>query len=99
MNYASWIIDFSDPKYGIGPEEELANHGIGASGFFSSGPLSLGGLVIGYLTQDADEAKFSRWRLKNLTSEQALNLAQQVNSEAYLDSEGQITFPPLADFK
>ena len=93
MNYATWKLNFTDPNYGTGPEDTIADLGYGAEGAWVSGEAENGGTILGYLTEPADESELTLWELTNLTQAQALAFCQAINPAAYLLPDGTITAP------
>jgi len=60
MNYATWKLNFTDPKYGPGPEDKIAELGFGAEGGWLFGEAENGGTILGYLTEEQDESEIGR---------------------------------------
>jgi hypothetical protein len=93
MNYATWKLNFTDPEYGTGPEERIAELGFGAEGAWVAGQVENGGLILGYLTMPVDESQLTLWELTNISEVQALAFCQEINPAAYLLPDGRITAP------
>ena len=93
MNYATWKLNFTNPDYGTGPEDTIADLGFGAEGAWVAGEAENGGTILGYLTEPANESQLSLWELKNLTEAQALAFCKAINPAAYLLPDGKITAP------
>lgn len=93
MNYATWKLNFSDPKYGTGPEDKIAELGYGAESSWVSGQAENGGTILGYLTEAQDELELTTWTFTNITQAEALAFCQEINPEAYLLPDGRITAP------
>lgn len=93
MNYATWKINFTDPKYGTGPEDRIAELGFGAEGSWVAGQAENGGTILGYVTEPVDESELTTWEVKNITQSEALNFCLAINAEAYLLDDGRITAP------
>lgn len=93
MNYATWKINFTDPNYGTGPEDRIAELGFGAEAGWSIGTVENDGIIIGYLTEALDEADLTTWDFANISQADALNLCQSVNPEAFLLANGKIALP------
>jgi hypothetical protein len=98
MNYATWKLNFTDPKYGTGPEDKIADLGLGAEGAWVAGEIENGGTILGYVTEAVDEAQLTVWEVTNITEAQALEFCLALNPEAYLLSDGRITAPREALF-
>ena len=93
MNYATWKLNFTDPNYGTGPEDKIAELGFGAEGAWVAGEIENGGIVLGYVTEPQDESKLTAWDFQNITQSQALDFCLAINSEAYLLDDGRIAAP------
>jgi hypothetical protein len=93
MNYATWKLNFADPKYGTGPEERIADLGFRAEGAWVSGQVENGGTILGYVTEEQDETELTAWKFANITQAEALAFCQAINPEAYLLPDGRITAP------
>ena len=93
MNYATWKLNFTNPNYGTGPEDKIAELGFGAEAGMTQGSVESGGTVLGYVTEEQDETELTPWDFRNITQAQALEFALAVNPEAYLLPDGKITVP------
>jgi hypothetical protein len=93
MNYATWKLNFADSKYGTGPEDKIAELGLGAEGAWVAGEVENNGIILGYITEPVDETKLTTWEVKNITQQQALDFCLAINPEAYLLDDGRITAP------
>ena len=93
MNYATWKLNFTNPDYGTGPEDEIAQVGGFAEGSWVNGILEDGGVVIGYVDSPKDELELSAWEFQNISQEEALDFCLSINPEAYLLEDGRITAP------
>jgi hypothetical protein len=93
MNYATWKLNFTNPNYGTGPEDKIADLGLGAEGAWVSGQAENGGTILGYVTEPVDETQLTTWEVKNITQGEALAFCLAINSEAYLLPDGRITAP------
>jgi hypothetical protein len=93
MNYATWKLNFTDPKYGTGPEDKIAELGFGAEGGWVAGEVENGGTILGYLTESVDESQLTAWDFVNITEAEALEFCLALNPEAYLLPDGRITAP------
>ena len=97
MNYATWKLNFADPKYGTGPEEKIAELGFGAEGAWVSGAIENGGTILGYLTETQNEEELTTWEFRNITESEALAFCLALDPKAYLLPNGRIV-APLEDF-
>lgn len=88
MNYATWRLNFTDPNYGTGPEDTIADLGYGAEGGWADNDT-----ILGYLTEPADESELTLWQVSNITQAEALAFCQGINPAAYLLPDGKITAP------
>jgi hypothetical protein len=93
MNYATWKLNFTDPNYGTGPEDKIAELGFGAEGAWVAGQVENNGTILGYLTEPQDESELIPWGFINMTEAEALAFCQAINPEAYLLPDGRITAP------
>jgi hypothetical protein len=93
MNYATWKLNFTNPEYGTGPEDKIAELGFGAEGAWVSGEAENGGTILGYVTEAQDESELTAWDFTNITQAEALSFCLAINPEAYLSEEGRITAP------
>ena len=93
MNYATWKLNFTDPNYGTGPEDKIAELGFGAEGAWANGIVEDGATIMGYVTEPVDESKLTAWEVTNITEAEALEFCLAINPEAYLLPDGRITAP------
>ena len=93
MNYATWKLNFTDPNYGTGPEDKIAELGFGAEGAWLAGEAENDGTILGYVTEPIDESQLTTWEVKNITQSEALDFCLALNPEAYLLPDGRITAP------
>jgi hypothetical protein len=98
MNYATWKLNFTNPDYGTGPEDRVAELGFGAEAAWVNGQAENGGTILGYLTEPVDESELTTWELKNITQAEALEFCLALNPEAYLLPDGKITAPLQVQF-
>jgi hypothetical protein len=93
MNYATWKLNFTDPNYGTGPEERIAELGLGAEAGWSNGEVSEGGTILGYVTEPVDESELTTWEVTNISEAEALDFCLALNPDAYLLPDGKIGAP------
>lgn len=93
MNYATWKLNFTDPKYGTGPEDRIAELGFGAEASWVNGEITNGGIILGYITESQDESELTAWDFANITEAEAVAFCQAINPEAYLLDNGRIGTP------
>jgi hypothetical protein len=96
VNYATWKLNFTDPKYGTGPEDKIAELGLGAEGAWVAGEIENGGTILGYVTEPVDETQLTAWEVTNITEAEALEFCLALNPEAYLLPDGRIGAPDEA---
>lgn len=95
MNYATWKLDFTNPDYGTGPEEKIAELGFSAEGGWANGDITNGGTILGYVTEPQDEAELTAWEFTNITQAEALAFCQAIVPTAYLLPDGKIAAPEV----
>jgi len=93
MNYATWKLNFTDPNYGTGPEDKIAELGFGAEGAWVFGEAENNGTILGYVTEAQDESQLTAWSFANITQADALDFCLDINPDAYLLPDGKITAP------
>jgi hypothetical protein len=93
MNYATWKLNFTNPNYGTGPEDTIADLGLGAEGAWVSGQAENGGTILGYVTEPVNEAELTTWQVTNISELDALDFCLSINPQAYLLPDGKITAP------
>ena len=96
MRYATWQL-FWQPNehYGSGPESVIVERGGSAEGAFYTGDLH--DPIVGYVHGDVLLDDLGQWNVVEITGEQALALAQEINPEASMNDEGRIV-SPMPDF-
>ena len=87
MRYGTWTIAYSSES------SENGTTPVGFSGSFFSNIEQ--NEIAGYIPKNAVIEDYSLWSAKEITAEQFLALAQQVNSSAELNDNGFIWFPPV----
>lgn len=98
MNYATWKLNFTDPNYGTGPEDAIADLGFGAQGAWVAGEAENGGTILGYVTEPVDESQLTTWQVTNISELDALEFCLAINPEAYLLPDGKIAAPSKIQF-
>ena len=93
MNYATWKLNFTDSKYGTGPEDRIGELGFGAGAGWVAGQVENGGTILGYVTEPVDESQLTAWEVTNITEAEALEFCLAINPAAYLLPDGRITAP------
>jgi len=93
MNYATWKLNFTNPNYGTGPEDKIAELGFSAEGGWLAGEAENGGTILGYVTEPLNELELSAWDFTNISQMEALDFALAINPNAFLTAEGKINAP------
>jgi hypothetical protein len=93
MNYATWKLNFTEPKYGYGPKDRIGELGISAEGAWVAGQVETGGFILGYVTEPQDESQLTAWEFKNISQLDAIEFCLAINPAAYLLPDGRITAP------
>jgi hypothetical protein len=93
LNYATWKLNFTNPEYGTGPEDKIAELGFTAEGAWLSGVIENGGIILGYVSEPLDESELTPWELKNITQAEAFEFCLLIDENAYLLDDGKITAP------
>jgi len=91
MKYATWILNFTNPKYGTGPEDLITIQGGSAEGAYPNGDVTQGAEILGYYT--GTPTALSAWSFKKLTQAKALEFVEAIDPEAYLGEDGRILIP------
>jgi hypothetical protein len=89
MKYATWTIKRPE---GTTPEPTISQAGGTASG----GLLLNINTVLGYMSDDVETTGLSEWNVTVKTQAEALVLAQTVNPQCFLASDGTIQSPQIA---
>lgn len=90
MHYATWNLDFTNPKYGTGPEEKISKIGGSAEASFAYGEPNNGATIMGYVSIQVDDAEFTNWNFATITQDQALAFCKQIDDTAYVLPDGRI---------
>jgi hypothetical protein len=93
MNYATWKLNFTDPKYGTGPEYKISELGFDAESAWVAGEVENGGTILGYVSEPINEAQLTPWEVTNILQSEALDFCLDINSKAYLLPDGRIAVP------
>ena len=88
MKYATWILDFTNPEYGTGPEQEIVNQNGTAEGAIANGDITDGAEILGYFT--GEPTGLEAWNFTELTQEEALAFVTAIDSTAYVADDGKI---------
>jgi len=88
MKYATWKLNFSDLKYGTGPESTIAKQNGTANGAFANGDITNGAEILGYFT--GEPTNLEAWSFTEITQEEALTFVKAIDSTAHVTEEGHI---------
>jgi len=88
MKYATWILNFSDPQYGTGPEPSIVLQGGTAEGSMPDGDVTDGGKILGYFT--GEPTGLEAWSFTELTQDEALAFVTAIDDTAYVADDGRI---------
>jgi len=88
MKYATWILNFSDPHYGTGPEPVIVSQGGSAEGSIPDGDVTEGAEILGYFT--GEPTGLDAWSFTELTQDEALAFVTAIDDTAYVADDGRI---------
>lgn len=88
MKYATWILNFDDPKYGTGPEPRIVKNKGTAEGAFAEGDITKGARILGYFTGEPTDLE--AWSFTEITQQEALDFVLAFDETAYVTEEGKI---------
>jgi len=88
MKYATWILNFSDPNYGTGPEPVIVSQGGTAEGSIPDGDVTEGAEILGYFT--GEPTGLDAWGFTELTQDEALAFVTAIDDTAYVADDGRI---------
>jgi len=89
MRYATWKVYFpANSAEGYTPEPIIRERGGTAEG-----GLGTNDLIIGYVSDNANLTNLEPYEVKEITQQQALNLAIQFNPSCSMGNDGKINFP------
>lgn len=89
MRYATWKVYFpAGSNEGYTPEPIIRERGGTAEGAIGTNDL-----MVGYISENADLTNLEQYEAKEITQQEALDLAIAFNSACYMDNDGKINFP------
>lgn len=92
MIYAKWKLDFTDdPQYGVGPDTLVAERGDSIEGAFFVGDAQ--DWIYGYLNEGFNMEGLEQWNITEVTQEDILAAALQLNPDCYVNDHGRIASP------
>jgi len=88
MKYATWILNFTNPEYGTGPEATIVEQGGTAEGSYTDGDVTDGAEILGYFT--GEPTGLDAWGFTELTQEEALAFVTAIDDTATVSEDGRI---------
>ena len=88
MKYATWILNFTDPEYGTGPESTIVEQGGTAEGSYADGDVTDGAEILGYFTGEPTDLE--AWSFTELTQDEALAFVTAIDDTATIGEDGRI---------
>ena len=88
MKYATWILNFTNPEYGTGPEATIVEQGGTAEGSYADGDVTDGARILGYST--GEPTGLDAWSFTELTQEEALAFVTAIDETATVGEDGRI---------
>jgi len=88
MKYATWKLNFDDPKYGTGPEPILVKNKGTCEASYAEGDITKGARILGYFTGEPKNVE--PWEFTELTQQQALDFVLALDDTAYIGEDGRI---------
>jgi len=88
MKYATWILNFTNPEYGTGPEATIVEQGGTAEGSMPDGDVTEGAEILGYFT--GNPTGLDAWSFTELTQDEALAFVTAIDNTAYVADDGRI---------
>jgi len=88
MKYATWILNFTNPEYGTGPEATIVEQGGTAEGSYTDGDVTDGAEILGYFTGEPTDLE--AWSFTELTQDEALAFVTAIDDTATVGEDGRI---------
>ena len=88
MKYATWILNFTNPEYGTGPEATIVEQGGTAEGSYTDGDVTDGAEILGYFTGEPTDLE--AWSFTELTQEEALAFVTAIDDTATVGEDCRI---------
>ena len=88
MKYATWVLNFDDPKYGTGPEASIVDQGGTAEGAYAEGDVTNNSRILGYFTGEPTDLQ--AWSFTELTQQEALDFVLAIDNTATVGEDGKI---------
>jgi branched-subunit amino acid aminotransferase/4-amino-4-deoxychorismate lyase len=90
VRYFTYKLVFLTTKYGYGPEPRVAESG---SSLVASSFVNDNGTHLGYVTGDLNVSVLAAWQAQELSKDEALAFAQELNPEAFWADDETISVP------
>lgn len=92
MKYITWSVYFPDnSNEGSTPETIIRERGYEADGLFHIADFT----ILGTVSNDADISDLDNYNIKEISKEEALQIALKLNNTAYLNDNGELLFAPF----
>ena len=88
MKYATWKLNWADPKYGTSPESSIVEQGGTAEASYAEGDITNGARILGYFT--GKPKNLEAWEFTEITQQEALDFVLALDETAYLLDNGRI---------
>lgn len=87
MKYATWIISFADnPLEGTTPDSVIKSKGGQSFGILNIDEIT----VLGQISDNSDLTRLEKWRVVEITQQEALDIALTFDSRFTVDENGSI---------
>lgn len=94
MKYAKWkLLWQGDPSEGFGAQSLVDGRGDSMTGIFFEGDGNPHNFIYGYLNDDFDFDGLDTYEFTEVTQDEILAKAQQIDAHATLDAQGFVIFP------
>jgi hypothetical protein len=92
MKYVTWQVYFPEnSNEGSTPDPIIRERGFEAGGLFHIEPF----VILGCISDNANITNLDNYKIKELTNQEALDLALVNDSGAHLDDSGKLCFTPF----
>ena len=93
MRYVTWNVYFPENSdEGSTPDPIIRSRGFDASGLFHITNF----IILGAVSNNADISDLDNYEIKEISKEEALEIALTLNDTAYLNDNGELLFAPFA---
>lgn len=90
MRYSTWKLIYPDGTVGYGPETEANVNGTVLE---ASSWVDPDGTILGYVYDDIDVSLYTAYQLTEISADEALAFAQEIDADAYFLETGIIGAP------